>query len=96
MLAAQPISRTTRPTFRAPAIPDVPRITLVDAIVLGAIGLTILALAAPTTALAVLVVGGLLGAVILVSGMLLASATVEDARHAGMTRAMGTNYSFTR
>lgn len=96
MFAILPISRTTRIAVQTPAIPDAPRITLVDSIVIGLIGLTVLALAAPSLALAVLVAAGVIGALVLAVRVATATPVPDEADRIAMALAMKANHSFNR
>jgi hypothetical protein len=94
MLAAQPISRTSR--FAIHALADAPRVTLVDGIVIGLIGLTVLALAAPSLALAVLVAAGVIGALALAVRVATSTIVLDEADQIAIALATKANYSFNR
>lgn len=96
MLAALPVSRPNRPAIHAPSIPDALGINVVDAIVVGLIGLTVLALAAPSIALAVLVVAGIVGAGVLAVRVATSTPALDEVDGIALALAMKANYSFNR
>jgi uncharacterized membrane protein YdcZ (DUF606 family) len=96
MLATRPISRTHRFAIRRPAVADAPTVDVVDGIVVGLIALTVLALVAPSLALAVLVAAGVVGSLVLAFRVGTASPVVDEADRIAVALAMKANYSFNR